>query len=469
MPLTPGSRLGPYEIIAPLGAGGMGEVYRARDSRLNRDVAVKVLPASFADNPDRLRRFEQEARATGMLNHPNILAVFDVGTHEGAPYLVTELLEGQTLREELPLPRRKVIEYARQICTGLAAAHAKGVTHRDLKPENIFVATDGRVKILDFGLAKVEAPESDLTRTAGTTPGMAMGTVGYMSPEQALGKPADYRSDIFSFGAILYEMLSGARAFQAPSGIETLNAILKGDPPALPEIALDRLVRRCLEKSPEQRFQSASDLGFALEALSGTTTTTIAPVAPVKKLNTGLKACAALAAAVACVAAGHFLWKMPPAEPPLYRPLTFNRGLVWSARFTPDGKSVVYGAAWNGEPLQLYSVRDGSLESRPLGLPSADILSISSSGEMAISSGRHYTRGWSSSGTLARVALDGQAPREVLEDVQEADWSPDGHSLAVARSVSGRYRLEYPAGTVLYETSGWISHARVSPDGTRVA
>jgi len=469
MALTPGSRLGPYEIIAPIGAGGMGEVYRARDSRLNRDVAVKVLPASFADNADRLRRFEQEARATGMLNHPNILAVFDVGTHAGAPYLVTELLEGQTLREELPLPRRKTLEYARQICTGLAAAHAKGVTHRDLKPENIFVTSDGRVKILDFGLAKVAEPESELTRTAGTTPGLAMGTVGYMSPEQALGKPADSRADIFSFGAILYEMIGGTRAFQAPSGIETLNAILKADPPSLPDIALDRLVRRCIEKSPEQRFQSASDLGFALEALTGTTAAATAVAAPAKKRNSGPTAFAALATAIACVAAGHFLWKTPPNEPPQFRQLSFDRGRVWSARFAPDGQTVIYAAAWKGNPIQLYSVRIGSRESRMLGLPSADILAISSSGEMAISVGRHYLRGWTNRGTLSRVAMDGQAPREVLEDVAEADWAPDGHSLAVVRSVSGRYRLEYPAGKVLYETGGWISYARVSPDGKRVA
>jgi Tol biopolymer transport system component len=471
MPLTPGSRLGPYEIISPLGAGGMGEVYRARDARLNRDVAVKVLPASFADNPDRLRRFEQEARATGMLNHPNILAVYDVGTHDGAPYLVTELLEGRTLREQLPLPRRKALDYARQICTGLAAAHAKGVTHRDLKPENLFVTSDGRVKILDFGLAKVEAPGGDLTRTAGTTPGVTLGTVGYMSPEQALGKAADHRADIFSFGAILYEMLSGVRAFHAPSGIETLNAILKADPPPLSEAALDRLVRRCLEKSPEQRFQSASDLAFGLEALSGASNTSAGPaVQPASPRTSGLMmGIALLAGAAACVAAGHFFWKTPVPEAPRFLALTFDRGRVWSARFTPDGQSVVYGAAWKGNPLQLFSVRIGSTESRSLGFPGADLLSISSSGEMAISTGRHYTRGWTNTGTLARVALDGQVPREVLEDVQEADWAPDGQSLAVVRSVSGRYRLEYPVGKVLYETSGWISHARVSADGRSVA
>jgi Tol biopolymer transport system component len=406
-----------------------------------------------------------------MLNHPNVLAVYDVGMHDGAPYLVTELLEGQTLRKELPLPRRKALDYARQVATGLAAAHAKGVTHRDLKPENLLVTSDGRVKILDFGLAKVAAPAVDAdaaTRTAETTPGVAMGTVGYMSPEQALGKPADHRSDIFSFGAILYEMFSGARAFKAPSGIETLNAILKADPPALEDVALDRLVRRCLEKSPEQRFQSAADLAFNLETLTGSSNTAPSVVAAVPRARLAM-AVACLAVMGTCVAAGHFLWRRPAAEPPLYRWLTFDRGYLWSARFTPDGQSVIYGAAWKGNPLQLFSLRLGSLDSRALGLPSADILSISSSGEMAISIGRHYTRGWTNTGTLARVALDGQAPREILEDVQEADWAPDGQSLAVVRSVSGRQRLEYPAGTVLYETSGWISYPRVSPDGQKVA
>src|SRR5579871_2349456 len=276
MPVPSGAKFGPYEILAPLGAGGMGEVYRARDSRLNREVAVKVLPGSFAADADRLRRFEQEARAVGSLNHPNILAIYDVGTHEGVPYLVMELLEGRTLREELPVSRRKALDYARQAATGLAAAHAKGVTHRDLKPENLFVTNDGRVKILDFGLAKVAEEEiGELTRSAATTPGVALGTIGYMSPEQARGTSADYRADIFSLGVILYEMLSGQRAFHRDSAPETLTAIIKDDPPPLSEAALERIVRRCLEKSPEQRFQSASDLAFAIEALSGSVTATI--------------------------------------------------------------------------------------------------------------------------------------------------------------------------------------------------
>jgi WD40 repeat protein len=472
MPIFTGEKLGPYEILAPLGAGGMGEVYRARDSRLGRDVAIKVLPASFAADPDRLRRFELEARATGMLNHPNILAVYDIGTHEGAPYLVTELLEGDTLREHIPLPRRKTIEYAQQIANGLAAAHAKGITHRDLKPENIFITNDGHVKILDFGLAKVTSADAAQTATLNATaPGTAMGTAGYMSPEQVRGQPIDQRSDIFSLGAILYEMLSGQRAFQGDSAIEAMNAILKEDPPPLADASFDRLIRHCLEKNPEERLQSARDLRFYLDTLSSPSQAPAGHVVqPVSHNRSRLMAgLAAVVVAIVCVAAGHYLWKTPPAPPPAFHILTFDQGYIWSARFTPDGQTVVYGAAWKGNPLQLFSVRLGSVDSRALGLPSADVLSISSSGEMAISTGRHYTIGWNNSGKLARVGLDGQVPREVLDDVLCADWSPDGHSLALVRSVSGRYRLEYPAGTLLYETSGWISYARVSPDGQTVA
>jgi serine/threonine-protein kinase len=291
--LLPGTRLGPYEIVAPLGAGGMGEVYRAKDSRLGREVAVKVLPASFSNDPDRLRRFEQEARAAGILNHPNITAVYDVGTVGDAPYVVSELLEGETLRSRLAggaLAPRRAIEFALQIAHGLAAAHEKGIVHRDLKPENLFVTKDGRVKILDFGLAKLTKPEeagpqTNLpTETAGTEPGMVMGTLGYMAPEQVRGKPADARSDLFSFGAILYEMLSGKRAFHGDSAADTMSAILREEPAELSSTnqqissALDRVVRHCLEKSPEQRFQSARDTAYALEeTLAGATTTGVAP------------------------------------------------------------------------------------------------------------------------------------------------------------------------------------------------
>ncbi|HYK42206.1 MAG TPA: serine/threonine-protein kinase, partial [Thermoanaerobaculia bacterium] len=285
MPMTPGSRVGPYEILAPIGAGGMGEVYRAKDPRLGRDVAIKVLPASFSADPDRLRRFEVEARAAGVLNHPNITAVHDIGSDpsDGSPYVVQELLEGETLRTALSggrLPQRKTIDYALQIVHGLAAAHEKGIVHRDLKPDNIFITNDGRVKILDFGLAKLTHTEdrgqvtSAPTATEGTEPGMVLGTLGYMSPEQVRGRSADARSDIFSFGAILYEMLSGKRAFHGDSAADTMSAILREEPPDLSVTnanispGLDRIVRHCLEKSPEQRFHSAHDVAFALEELT---------------------------------------------------------------------------------------------------------------------------------------------------------------------------------------------------------
>jgi eukaryotic-like serine/threonine-protein kinase len=280
--LTPGAKLGDYEVQRLIGSGGMGEVYRARDTRLGRDVAIKVLPSFVSHDPDRLRRFDQEARAAAALNHPNILAVFQMGTYEGAPYLVSELLEGSTLREQLvrgPLPLRKAIDYGIQIARGLAAAHEKGIAHRDLKPENLFVTKDGWVKILDFGLAKlVQRPttldHSRVTVSEGTEPGVVMGTVGYMSPEQVCGKDADHRADIFAFGAILYEILARKRAFQKPTSAETMSAILNEDPPGISQLApsvplaLQRVVHRCLEKNPERRFQSASDLAFALEALS---------------------------------------------------------------------------------------------------------------------------------------------------------------------------------------------------------
>jgi len=285
MALAAGTKLGPYEIIAPLGAGGMGEVYRARDTRLGRDVAVKVLPSTLSADADRLHRFEQEACAAGALNHPNILVIHHIDTHEGATYIVSELLEGETLRKRMSgtaMAQRRVIDYASQIAHGLAAAHEKGIVHRDLKPDNIFITKDGRAKILDFGLAKLTQPDGSQsqteipTRRVDTNPGVVMGTVGYMSPEQVRGKAIDHRSDIFSFGAILYEMLSGRHAFHGESTADTMSAILKEDPPELSETnqsispALERLVNHCLEKNPEARFHSARDLAFAIEALSGT-------------------------------------------------------------------------------------------------------------------------------------------------------------------------------------------------------
>ncbi len=487
MPITPGSRLGPYEILAPIGAGGMGEVYRAKDPRLGRDVAIKVLPAFFSADPDRLRRFEQEARAAGVLNHPNITAVHDIGTHEGAPYVVQELLEGETLRSVLSggrLPQRKTTDYSLQIVHGLAAAHEKGIVHRDLKPENIFVTNDGRVKILDFGLAKLTHTEergqatSVPTATAGTEPGVVMGTLGYMSPEQVRGKPADARSDIFSFGAILYEMLSGQRAFRGDSAADTMSAILKEDPPDLSLTnqnvppGLDRIVRHCLEKNPEQRFHSAHDVAFDLEALSGLSTPRLEPskARAHARLPSRLMGAAVLAALAIGLFGGRLIWRTGPASQPTFKRLTFRRGPIQSARFAPDGNTIIYSASWDGAPKpEIFSTRLESPESLRLDLPDRRVEAISRTGEMLVLNPRQFSTGYAATGILSQAPLSGSTSRELLEDVADAAWSQDGASMVVVRAPQWRYRMEFPAGKVLYETTGYISHPRVSPKGDAVA
>jgi len=488
MALTPGSKLGPYEIVALLGAGGMGEVYRARDSRLKREVAIKVLPQALSLDADRLRRFEQEALATAALNHPNILAVFDIGTNEGSPYVVSELLEGETLRERVrtgPVAVRKALDYALQIAHGLAAAHEKGIIHRDLKPENLFVTKDGRVKILDFGLAKLTQAESGShtslpTATHGTEAGVVLGTAGYMSPEQVRGKALDPRSDIFSFGAILYEMLSGKRAFHGDTPADTMSAILKEDPPELNETnrtvspALERIVQHCLEKNPEARFHSASDIAFDLEHLSGISGSTarIAPIEDVRPRRGPLVALVGgLGVALVMLGLGWWLGsatsQAPLAE---YQQITFRTGSIGNARFTPDG-GVVYSAAWDGGDNQLYLSRTDDPGARDLGLKNAELLSISKGGELAIRLNTVFFGGYARAGTLARVPLSGGTPREVLENVQDADWSADGGSMAIVRYVpeNNHWRLEYPVGKVLFDTINWISHPKISPDGKWVA
>ena len=487
MTLVAGARLGPYEIVSALGAGGMGEVYRAKDPRLGREVAIKVLPSSFSQDTDRLKRFEQEARAAGVLNHPNITAVYDLGSHDGAPYIVTELLEGETLRSRLSagaLPARKATDYAIQIARGLAAAHEKGIVHRDLKPENLFLTRDGRVKILDFGLAKLKTEkdgeqQTDLRTVSGTEPGVVLGTMGYMSPEQVRGKPADRRSDLFSFGTILYEMLSGQRAFRGETAADTITAILTREPPDLSTTSkdihpgLERILRHCLEKNPEERFESARDVAFDLENLSGVSSpaVTAAGIAPAVARRKRWPLVAGIVLLPLVMGAVYFVGKKAGhIEPPSFHQLTFRRGTIDFARFSPDGETILYGSAWEGRPVEIFVSRTESPESRPFGLPGADVLSISRSGEMALSLGRHIVGPFEQSGTLARMGVaGGGAPRDVLEDVQWADWSPDGASLAIVRDVNGRSRLEFPIGKVLYETAGWISHPRVSPKGDAVA
>jgi len=484
MPLTAGTRLGSYEILAVLGAGGMGEVYRARDTRLNRDVAIKIVPEALAADPVALGRFHTEAQAVAALSHPNILGIFDFGIDRGTPYAVMELLEGRTLRETLAegrLSPRKAIDYATQIAAGLAAAHARGITHRDLKPENVFVTREGRVKILDFGLAKVAAPAgapaASLAATfSPTSPGTVLGTVGYMSPEQVRGQTVDYRADIFALGAILYEALAGQRAFSGPSPVETMNAILKEEPPeltranaALPA-SLDRIVRRCLEKNPDERFQSARDLGFALEALSGSSasSTPMAAVGRDRRWVRPVLASVVVAGALAIgVVAGRSLAGPGPLAQVSFETKTFEPQVIFNARFAPDGQTIVFSAAAEGNSPELFVSRPGAVAPQPLGIKRTHLLSVSSTGELAVLTDATFLGHRIFRGTLARMPIDG-APRSWLENVREADWSPDGSTLALVRDTGFTDRLEYPIGTVLHEAAGYLSDVRVSPDGNRV-
>jgi serine/threonine protein kinase len=481
MTLSGTTRIGPYEILSPIGSGGMGEVYKARDPRLGREVAIKILPASYAASDERLARFEQEARAAGQLNHPNVVAVYDIGTYEGAPFVVTELLEGETLRDKLragPLAPRKALEYAAQIARGLSAAHDKGIIHRDIKPDNLFVTRDGRVKILDFGLAKVDTTlmsggvDSEVaTLLARTNPGVVMGTVGYMSPEQVRGVAVDHRSDIFSFGTVLYEMLTGSRAFTGDSAVEVMNSILKEEPADLASVTgamppgVDRVVRHCLEKHPEDRFQATSDLAFDLEALSlysgpsfltSGAATRVKRAFPAKAVALGLGAL--LLSAVAFLA-GSASNEPEPAARARFSQLTFRKGDVSSARFAPDGQTIIYTAAWDGMPPETFLVRSGSPESRSFDLPNSHILSVSPSGELAVQHNK----------VLARMSFTGGAPREILEDVITADWSPSGSELAVVHVVDGKYRLEYPIGKVIHVSDGPLDSLRFSRDGRQLA
>ena len=477
MSRAPSARLGPYEVKSLLGSGGMGEVYRGWDTRLAREVAIKVLPAAYNTNPDRLRRFAQEARAAAALNHPNIVAVFDVGTETETPYVVSELLEGQTLREALGagrLPVRKAVDYATQIAMGLAAAHEKGIIHRDVKPENVFVTRDGRVKLLDFGLAKlVEDNAADAlgTLAAATAPsstgGMVIGTAGYMSPEQVRAEPVDQRTDIFSFGATFYEMVSGVRAFKGHTAIETLHAILNHDPPELTAIdaatppGLGRVIHHCLEKEPAQRFQSARDLAFALGQLTATSNSgAVVSVARARSRWWQLTA-----AAVTLVALGvPVAWYLPDTRAndptqPVFRQLYFRRGHICCPRFAPDGQTVISNVRWDGGQWAIISTRLDTLASTPLDLPDAQVLAVSRTGELAVLVG---------GSTLARVPLGLGGMREIADHVRGADWAPDG-SLAVTRVEGGKNWLEYPQGQKIFEDTNRIYFPRVSPDGELVA
>jgi Tol biopolymer transport system component len=483
--LASGQRLGAYEIVAPLAAGGMGEVYRARDTRLNRPVAVKVVPASIAASPDALARFEREARAVAALSHPNILAIYDFGQTTEATYAVMELLEGETLRARLAagaLPARKAVDIGVQVARALAAAHDRHIVHRDLKPENIFLTTDGSVKVLDFGLARTIGTATGQTAvetlTVATEPGTVLGSVGYMAPAQVRGDDADHRADLFALGCVLFEMFTGRRAFSRETAAETMTAILREDPPDLASGAVvssgvARVVHHCLEKRPEERFQSARDLAFALETSLQTTSTAPGTVAAVttpafKRYSRWLMLAAGvvIGALSVWVAVGRHVTF--PAAAPTFRQLTFERGTVREARFGPDGRTIVYGAAWEGDPVRTFMTRTDSTETVRVNIPDAQVLSVSRTGEMAISLG-HAFEGWMGTGTLARASMLGGAPRPLIEHVREAEWTPDGSDLAIVRRVAGFERLEFPIGRVLYQTSGYISNVRFSPTGDQIA
>jgi eukaryotic-like serine/threonine-protein kinase len=489
MALTPGTRLGPYELVSAIGAGGMGEVYRARDTRLGRDVAVKVLPESFSGDLDRRARFEREAQAVAALSHPNIVAIHDSGAHDGHVFVVMELLAGESLRQRLSrgaLPVRKAVEIAIQIARGLGAAHGKGLVHRDLKPDNVFLLDDGQVKILDFGLARQTAPadHSGATQTqAATDPGIVMGTIGYMAPEQVRGQAVDARADVFAFGAVLYEMVSGARAFQRETTADTMTAILTQDPPELvgsrPDLspALDRIIRHCLEKNPNERFQSARDIAFALEALSGSTASApamsgaapaIAPAPPARRGISVVLVAALMVAAAAAGAVAAGLWPRSTADVQRFTMKTFDPQAIFNARFMADGETIIFSAAPVGNVPSLFEIRPGTLEARAFGPPGTHLLSVSAKGELAVLTGAAYLNHRLFAGKLAVMTVEG-APRVLADDVRDADWDASGANLAVIRRLASTDRLEYPVGKALHEANGYLSDVRVSPDGTRVA
>jgi Tol biopolymer transport system component len=476
-----GQLVGHYRILEKIGAGGMGEVFRARDERLGRDVAIKLIRPASNDNPDHLRRFEQEARAAAALNHPNILAIFDVGFEGTTPYIVSELLEGKTLRQRLmegPIPVRQGADYALQIAQGLTAAHDRLIVHRDLKPENLFLTDDARVKILDFGVAKLQATAEENrsieSLTTVTKSGAVIGTVAYMSPEQLRGKPVDHRSDIFSFGAILYELLAGQRAFHGETQVDTMTAVLREEPE---EANLDRaaipggyrdIVKHCLEKEPENRFQSAKDLGFALQTLSGSSASGMNSLRlPQRRKKRAMVWAAATGLiAVALLLLGRQLRR--PDAPPVYHRVTFEAGTIYSARFGLGGQSILYSAAWNNRPVQIFTTVGNSLLAQPLGLTDADLLAVSPGNELAVVEHGTRTSSEIENGVLAVTPLAGGSPRDVLSDVRWADWNADG-TPAVVHYVDAHSQIEFPIGKMLYQSAGWISHIRFSPDGKQIA